>query len=337
MSALVEAPFDRAAVGIAVIDRNGVVNATNETLLTMLGREAGEIVGAPILRHVHEDDAMIDRELVAALEAGTIPRFTVERRWRTADARTILVHEAVSPMRGGRLALLEDVTERRREADARCAHACLAQLGELAATIAHEVRNALAGIGSAVAVVGERFEPDSEERAAMEEVRRRIDALNHLAGDLVRFARPRPIRVAPVSARALLAGVARALAVSASAAQLEVVGRDVQLRADTELLSIALLHLCSGAAHGKAPGSTVRVRLGGDARTVELRVEDDGGHGAAHGSELVAAPFPTSWSRGTGLALPVARRIVEAHGGGLFIERGESEGGKQIVVVLPRA
>ena len=86
--------------------------------------------------------------------------------------------------------------------------AALARLGEMAAVIAHEVKNPLAGIRGAIQVIGGRLPKGSKDGAIVKEIVARIDALNELMKDLLLFARPPQPRPAPVD----LAGLIRTTA-----------------------------------------------------------------------------------------------------------------------------
>lgn len=207
--------------------------------------------------------------------------------------------------------------------DARAAQACLAHLGEMASVVAHELRNGLAGIGSAVQVVGQGFAAGSEERLAVEEVRGRIAGLNQMARELARLTPPRPVRRASISAHEVLRELARALAASTPPVALDVIGPDAAVLADAELLASALRQLAAGA------GGRVHVAVLAREGAVELRIE----RALADPRGPASASFLDDRSRGAELGRSLARLIVEAHGGELSSEQG----GATVVVVLPRA
>ncbi len=305
--------FDHAGVGIALIDQRGVVLRANAVLEAMLGRPSAELVGRPLALHLLEGEHASHAAILAELEHRGLSHRGLERRYRSAAGDVIVVREVVSSSKAGAAVVLQDVTALWREERERCAQRCLAHLGEMASVVAHEVRNALAGVGSAVEVIGQGFSAGSEERLAVEEVRRRVTDLSAMSRDLVRMARARPLRRFPTSVRVLLAGVARKLAPT----RLEVSGADAEVAADVEILAMALLHLITT----RARAGTSRVQVHARPEWIELTIDGE------------AAEDRT----GTRVDLDacLARCIIEAHGGEVFVDPS-AEPSRAARVTLPR-
>ena len=161
-----------------------------------------------------------------------------------------------------------ELEERLREATA------LARLGEMAAVIAHEVKNPLAAVRGAIQVIGSRLPASTNDAAIIKEIIARIDALNDLIQDLLVFARPPAPK--PVADRSAGAGRRRWRRCSSAIrrfAELEVtIDRDAPpLPADPNLLTIALQNLLINAAQAQQGRGTIRVTLA--PRTAGTRVE----------------------------------------------------------------
>jgi signal transduction histidine kinase len=182
----------------------------------------------------------------------------------------------------------------------------LAKLGMMAASVAHEIRNPLAGISGTVQVVQGTLPADDKRAVALQKVQEHIVRLGSLVGDLLSFSRP--IHVHPRSLD--LAVIAQAAASAEPTARVE--GRGTA-QGDAALLTQVLLNLIQNAA--QAGGSQVRILIDG----ATMKVVDDGPGIPDDMRERVFEPFFTTKTRGTGLGLPIARKMVEAMSGTLSL------------------
>ena len=228
--------------------------------------------------------------------------------------------------------------ERRRAETARWREESLARMGEMAAVVAHEVRNPLAGIKGVLQVVGRRLPAESGERRALREATLRLDSLQALTEDLLLFARPRPPEAAPVGLLALAGETAGLLRADRGLAglTLQTGGDPGELRGDPRQLRTMVLNLLRNAAEATGGKGRVVVDVHGRGDEVELRVEDDGPGVPEEERERIFEPFFTTRARGTGLGLAIVRRVAEAHGGEVTVETAAG-GGASFRVRLPRA
>lgn len=183
----------------------------------------------------------------------------------------------------------------------------LAKLGTMAATVAHEIRNPLAGVSAAVQVVASTLPPDDARRAALQKVQEQVQRLGNLVGDLLSLSKPITMNPREVD----LAALVRTIADSEHGTV--VVSGAGSAMADGPLLTQALFNLIQNA--WQAGARSVRVEV----EDTTLRVVDDGPGVPVELREKVFEPFFTTKTRGTGLGLPTARKIVEAMGGTLRI------------------
>jgi len=212
----------------------------------------------------------------------------------------------------------------------------LVQLGEMAAVVAHEVRNPLAGIRGSLEVIGPRLPAGSRAKTEVETLVHRVDALNEMVDDLLSFARPQPPVVAPVSLHTVLQSAVEALKQDGHAKQVtvEVSGESPLVRADGEQLSRVFLNLLLNGVQAMEAGGRIHVssRVLGDRCSVDIC---DAGRGIpAELGDKVFEPFVTTRHRGTGLGLPIAKRTLEAHGGDLRVV-ATGERGTTVRVTLP--
>jgi signal transduction histidine kinase len=226
---------------------------------------------------------------------------------------------------------------RQQRAVARSEH--LAAVGELAASIAHEVRNPLAGMRGALEML-RRSPPGSDGRLeVMDEVVAQIDRLERLVRDLLTFARPNPMSRQPVQLEALLE---RALRLSQDGDELR--GIQVERRydvsappvsGDAQQLEQVLLNLIHNAAHSMEGSGTLTLSVEAGAGSVIVGVRDTGKGMTPEILRQIFQPFFTTKHRGSGLGLPIVRKIVEAHDGSVRVE-SEPGVGTTVLVTLPR-
>ena len=207
----------------------------------------------------------------------------------------------------------------------------LAVVGELAAAIAHEVRNPLAVIVNAVAGLRRGSLREEDKTTLLDIVEEEAGRLNRLVGDLLRFARPFSISRQPVS----LAEMANRFNEADHGTPAIGVRVDGSPEAETvwvdpNLFRLVFDNLISNARQSMRDGGTVDVRIRKELATNEpyVRIEiQDQGHGMPPDVRRRALdPFYTTRPSGTGLGLPIVQRIVEAHGGWLGIESAEGVG-----------
>ena len=214
----------------------------------------------------------------------------------------------------------------------------LAQIGRLSASLAHEIKNPLAGISGAVQVLREPLAEDHPHRPILGEILRQIDRLDGTVKDLLVYSRPKPPRFTRCSLNKL---VERVLTVLHSEPDVRRVGiefvdsQKLDLYADEGQLEQLLINLLLNATQASPSGAVVRFYATSTADGLRLIVEDQGQGMEEEVVRRAFEPFYTTKSKGTGLGLPICRKIVDAHGGTISIQ---SVPGKRttVAVRLPR-
>ena len=215
----------------------------------------------------------------------------------------------------------------------------LATVGELAAGLAHELRNPLAGISGALHVLGGQFQPDDERRALLADLQAQIARMNRTLTDLLQHARPEKPQRLFVEINGVLEQSLKFL----PRGEIEVIRRlDTSLpavSADPNLLHQALLNILVNARQAMPNGGrlTIETRtLTGNGRPVQIRIADTGAGIPEEQLGRIFQPFFTTKAQGTGLGLAIAARVVEEHGGRITVESVVGKG-TAFTIALPTA
>ncbi|MGB1016000.1 MAG: PAS domain-containing sensor histidine kinase, partial [Nannocystaceae bacterium] len=324
--------FDGAPVGVAMTDRAGTITKVNPAMLKLLDRATAQVVGQCIttFHPVKEQpgDGWEDvvegrRESVVCAHQLTHPdgslRWTRVTTWRAP---------ATTGRPGELIHLFEDTTEVHTATEQLRAKSQLAQLGEMAAVVAHEVKNPLAGIGGALSIIADRMPTNSPERAIMGEIQGRLGQLNELVNGLVRYARPVEIDASPVVVADVISRVAARLQAGETTGPIvsEVVA-GCTVEGDAALIEELFTHVVHNACRVNRPErGDVRVTMACRLGVCCIVVTDHGPGFAPELQERVFEPFFTTKNQGVGLGLAQARRIARAHGGEIKVVSSGPQG-----------
>lgn len=252
----------------------------------------------------------------------------------TENGRVIRVEPASAP--GDQVLVADLDLASSAHADAVIADSMWRRLGKMASVVAHEVKNPLAGVSGALHVIAGRFPANSPERQIVEEMQSRLGALNSTIDELLLFARPLRLRSSRVPMAHVLERSVLDLRKHPDAANAAVQIRGVppSLRMDADLICRAIRNLLVNAVQASEPGADVGVDVETHDGELRLWVWDQGRGVPDEVARRMFDPFFTRKSRGPGLGLTVARRIVEAHDGTLELDRDRGPG-THLRMVLP--
>jgi PAS domain S-box-containing protein len=233
-------------------------------------------------------------------------------------------------------AIRYEVTGRKKSEEQLREQAALTRLGEMAAVVAHEVKNPIAGIRGALQVILSRMPADQRDRAIVVEIIGRLDSLGDIVRDLLLYARPAPPKQELVDIKSLIESTGSLLRrdPSLSEVTLEVKGESRPVQGDAEQLRVMFQNLIINAAQAMGGRGAIHVDLACAPSTCEIAIRD---HGPGMPPDVLAKAFDaffTTKHRGTGLGLAIARRVVEAHGGRIDIDSRPGNG-TTVSVTLP--
>ena len=344
-SARWRAIIDAAVDGIIVIDSRGRIEAFNAAAELMFGYVEADVLRQNVSMLMPEPyrshhDGYINHHLAT----GEKKIFGIGRavNGQRRDGHIFPLHLSVGEFEiDGEMhftGILHDLS-RRTELEERLREAtALARLGEMAAVIAHEVKNPLAAVRGAVQVIGSRLAPKTNDAAIIAEIIARLDGLNDLIQDLLVFARPPAPRPVRTDMRRLVDSVALLLKRDPAFRDLEVeIDGDVpQALADANLVTIALQNLLINAAQAQQGRGTVRVTLQATPGANRIQIIDEGPGIPAEIRADLFRPFRTTKARGTGLGMATAKRLIESQSGTIAVDSPAS-GGTVITLTIPAA
>jgi two-component system, NtrC family, sensor histidine kinase PilS len=335
---------DNVASGLLTVTQEGGISSFNREAERITGYRAADVVGRPIAELFSEAPAGL-------LEPGLLRESGSREQIRFRNRAGERLHlgfssSALRTPRGdpdGAIVIFQDLTRVvEMEAQLRRSER-LGAVGQLAAGLAHEIRNPLGALSGAIELLASDWSSaDSDARRLFRIVTRETERLNRLVSDFLDYARTRPGASQPVFLAPILEELAKLVAEDSSRAvdvrveapaELAVLGDPDRLR---QVLWNLVLNAIEAEPRDGVVQVTVRARDDGDADRVEVVVADRGAGIAPDALERIFEPFFTTKPRGTGLGLATVHRLVE-DGGGTLSVCSEVGQGTEVSVLLPRS
>jgi two-component system sensor histidine kinase PilS (NtrC family) len=244
----------------------------------------------------------------------------------------------------GFLYTFQDVTElKKRDREARVQQR-LAAVGEMAAGIAHEIRNPLASMAGSIQILRDELALTEEQSQLMNIVLRESDRLNETIRNFLAFARPQRAAMADLDVGRIVADAARLLQNNADVTErhaivVDVPDTPVTLRADEAQIRQIIWNLATNGLRAMPEGGTLRLAARGnedDRHEVVIAVQDDGVGIAPEELDGIFQPFRGGFARGTGLGLSIVHRIATDYGGEVRVASQKGKG-TTVEVALPAA
>jgi PAS domain S-box-containing protein len=329
---------------VAITDQRGIINYVNDEFCRISKYSRDELLGEDhriINSGYHPKDFI--RHLWTTIASGEVWKGDLKNRAKdgtiywvdttivpflNSDGKPyqyVAIRHEITQLKLAEEKILQQTAELQRAAQ-------LSLLGELAAGLAHEIKNPLAGIQGTVDILIRRCEASDPAREALKAIRHEVERIDGTVRALLDRARPRALSPARTSLTDLVwraVSMARSQAVSAAARghrvhiEFEPPTKDIELVADAAQIEDAVLNLVINAVEaiegeGKVTVSIRRAESESEAEFEEEAVIEVSDTGSGINEEDLARifhPFFTTTKGGTGLGLPAVRRIVRAHGG----------------------
>ena len=323
--------------GLVLLDPRGRVTRRNNAALHLLGnlmppklvssyqgRKASDVLPAPLAEltgRLLRETILPDTEVT--LKDGEETRYLSVRGGHVNDG---------DRERVGSLMFLRDLTDvRRLEAEVRRREK-LAAVGNLAAGVAHELRNPLSSIKGYATYFGGRFPEGSADREAAAVMVREVERLNRAIGDLIGLSRPTDVRPRLSDMRRLLEDTLRLIGQDAAnhtvSVRLDAADDLPLVPVDPDRMRQVILNLCLNGLEAMPHGGELTLFLHPEPSSdmVRLEVRDTGMGIDPAALPHIFDPYFTTKGQGTGLGLATVHKIVEAHGGSISVTSEPGQG-----------
>ena len=341
--------------GILSVDDNGGLVFANASASKLLGIDLGQQIGRPVIREIRTVAPVLADALDSAISERVHTQRTEGMIEHDGRSFPLGVTTTASDGDGARVprtttAIFQDISDHKRLEQLHLRAQRLEAVAELSASLAHEIKNPLASIRSAVEQLSKRTAATDDERTLGSLIVRESDRLSRLLSEFLDFSRVRATRRDAVDFAAVVRG-ATALAAShpdrADGVTLDVRVADGPLvvHGDDDLLHRAVFNLTLNALQATRPGTTVTIIAALATRgqlprgvpfpggAMALQVTDEGLGIPVEVQDRLFEPFTTTKSGGTGLGLAITHRAIEAHRGVVLVDTDSR--GTRFTVLLP--
>lgn len=336
--------------GVITIDGDGRLAYLNPRGRRILGDDAAFVQGAPVLDTLRAHSPELHQAILRGIsEGGRVARGEASVRRRDGSLFPVGLSTTTFQRPGGgqRLvtAIFTDISDLKRMQEFRMRAERLEGVAALSASLAHEIRNPLMAIRSAVEQLSRSVGEDEDDQTLARLIMRESERLNRLLTEFLDFSRVRAVRFEKLDLREVVEDVVRIVSAHPAAEGVELVieGESVELEGDADLLHRIVSNLVLNAAQALNGQGTVRVsvrrEVGGGApslveREVRLLVSDNGPGIPDSVRERLFEPFVSGRQGGTGLGLAIVQRAVAAHRGVILMDTS-AEMGTTFSIYLP--
>jgi two-component system, NtrC family, sensor histidine kinase PilS len=337
--------IDNLASGLVIADERDLVLSFNRSaveisghaLAAALGRPASEVLQLPPSFTATLDD-VLDQVRSTRIE------IQYRRLDRSIDLELTAAYLPLPNGRRGYLYMFQDVTELKRLERSAQMQARLATVGEMAAGIAHEIRNPLAAMSGSMQILKQELTLSNDQAQLMDIVLRESERLSETIRSFLTYARPQQLNLQHLDLRRVVEDAAALLGNSPEVGKshtirVEVPPEEVLVEADESHIRQIIWNLASNGLRAMPDGGTLTMaatcRTGGGVDSGVLVVSDEGTGMAPGEMDSLFQPFRGSFSRGTGLGLAIVHRISSDYGAKVEVQSEPGHGTRFRITFLP--
>jgi len=330
-----QAIFDGITDGLIIVDREFRIVAVNKAEAAFLGQSPRELVGKPCyevycrgedacpLCPAHETFATGKAALVSQLE------LTGGYHRKGVDVYTFPVYDEKGRTIQA-IQYIKDVTDRLQLQRQLREVEQLTGIGQMAANVAHEIRNPLIAVGGFARQLHEKLDADDPRREYSQIILEEVTRLEQILRDQLTLERHLQPVLGPVDVNRILRDVRKLVSHGMLSSQVRMVGELADglpiTMGDANQLKQAFLNVISNAIQSMPDGGTLTVRTEQHGQRIIVAIKDTGEGIPKEVIDKLFVPFFTTRKTGSGLGLAVTRRIIENHGGTIAVSSTPVEG-----------
>jgi len=331
---------ENATDGICIV-QDGVFVFVNKRLAEMSGYPIEDYIGKPMLSHIperyHSSITKLFRQVMAERRVLLMP-FDVHIKTKQGKELSVETSSTIIEY-GGKPAILtiaRDVTERERmQKELENAYR-MAAIGELAASVGHDLRNPLTGISGAVYYLKMKLAQklDKKSREMLDLMESDVQYSNKIVNDLLDFSKEIRLQPTKTNVKVLLADVLSKDKVPKNVKVVDLTKKTPIIMVDTDQMKRVFENLITNAVQAMPKGGTLKIKSEEVNGSLKITFGDNGVGISKQNFGKLFAPLFTTKAKGVGLGLSICKRIVDAHKGSISAESEEGKG-TCFTVVIP--
>ncbi len=345
LSAYLESMLEGLSSGIVAVDTANRVTLINEAAASLLECRPESILHEPAETVLGDAASLLHLTITAGEGVSEQDRelTATEGHSRPVRFKTACLRSRDGTVLGA-LAIIDDVSQMRELSRQASRVSTLTALGEMSATVAHEIRNPLGGIGGFADVLARKLEPDDPRRRLVVKITEGIDRLNSVVSNLLTYTRPAQLNLRPVEV------VEDCVGFFEIDVQRDYTVEKLPCQIDPEQVQQIVLNLLHNAVQAIPESGWVRIQVRSEddaaglyeweetatpsSPVAVLSIADSGIGMTKDIQAKLFRPFFTTKEDGNGLGLATAKKIIEAHGGAIDVQ-SKPRKGTEFSVILP--
>ncbi|MFP4416703.1 MAG: two-component system sensor histidine kinase NtrB [Chitinispirillaceae bacterium] len=339
--------------GVIGIDMKGTVTQFNRAASSITGYTSDEVIGkqyAQVFGKPQEKGQQ--SRLLSVLATGKGHQWDEKVIWHK-DGYPVPVSYQTAPLRDqshrslGAVEIFSDISRIKAMEEEMQRTRTMAVLGEMSATVAHEIRNPLGAMGVWAGLLERDFDADDPRRKTLKKMTDGLSRLNRIVSNLLVYSRPIRADLRSVPLNELLNETINFVEIEIERLQRVIDVRkdwdarngDIMVKADPEKMQQVVLNLCLNAVQATPDGGELCVCIDRPSKQSEyvcFRVKDTGEGIEKHLLEKIFDPFHTTKENGTGLGLAIVKKFIDYHSGYITVDSSPGKG-TDVTVFLPRS